>query len=113
MFLVVGTLGAAHRQTFDAIALVHEQAQGRLREIDRLCTDALKLAARRKLRVIDREIIARVLAAHPKLKADTIRKRVTAGFRTWRLLGQSAAAGAAARRDRIRSAIHRVYGRDR
>lgn len=59
------------------------------------------------------EIIARVLAAHPKLKADTIRKRVTAGFRTWRLLGQSAAAGAAARRDRIRSAIHRVYGRDR
>ncbi|MFO0709551.1 MAG: AAA family ATPase [Sandaracinus sp.] len=46
----------------DAIALVHEQAQGRLREIDRLCTDALKLAARRKLRVIDRELIARVLA---------------------------------------------------
>lgn len=59
------------------------------------------------------EIITRVLADHPKLKADTIRKRVTAGFRTWKLLGQSAAAGAAARRDRIRSAIHRVYGRDR
>ena len=46
----------------DAIALVHEQAQGRLRDIDRLCTDALKLAARRKLRVVDRELIARVLA---------------------------------------------------
>jgi hypothetical protein len=41
---------------------VHEQAQGRLRDIDRLCTDALKLAARRKLRVVDRELIARVLA---------------------------------------------------
>ena len=46
----------------DAIALVHEQAHGRLRDIDRVCTDALKLAARRKLRVIDRELVARVLA---------------------------------------------------
>lgn len=45
----------------DALALVHEQAQGRLREVDRLCTDALKLAARRKLRVIDRELVATVL----------------------------------------------------
>jgi type II secretory pathway predicted ATPase ExeA len=45
----------------DALALVHEQAQGRLREVDRLCTDALKLAARRKLRVIDRELVAKVL----------------------------------------------------
>ena len=45
----------------DALALVHEQAQGRLREVDRLCTDALKHAARRKLRVIDRELVAKVL----------------------------------------------------
>ncbi len=45
----------------DALALVHEQAQGRLRELDRICTDALKLAARRKLRVIDRELVVRVL----------------------------------------------------
>jgi type II secretory pathway predicted ATPase ExeA len=45
----------------DAIALIHEQSQGRLRDTDRLATDALKLAARRKLRVIDRELIARVL----------------------------------------------------
>lgn len=58
------------------------------------------------------EIVARVLAEHPRLKADTIRKRVTAGVRTWRLLGQSAAAGAEARRQKIRSALHRVYRRD-
>jgi general secretion pathway protein A len=45
----------------DALAIVHEHAQGRLREIDRICTDALKLAARRKLRIIDRELVARVL----------------------------------------------------
>jgi len=45
----------------DALALVHEQAQGRLREIDRICTDALKLAARRKLKLVDRELVTRVL----------------------------------------------------
>jgi general secretion pathway protein A len=45
----------------DALALVHEQAQGRLREIDRICTDALKLAARRKLKLVDREIVSRAL----------------------------------------------------
>lgn len=45
----------------DAIALIHEQSQGRLRDTDRLATDALKAAARRKLRVIDRELVARVL----------------------------------------------------
>ena len=32
------------------------------------------------------EVVARVLADHPKLKADTIRKRLKAGVRTWRLL---------------------------
>lgn len=45
----------------DALALVHEKAQGRLRELDRICTDALKLGARRKLRVVDRELVVRVL----------------------------------------------------
>jgi len=45
----------------DSIALIHEQSQGRLRDTDRIATDALKLAARRKLRVIDRELIARVM----------------------------------------------------
>lgn len=45
----------------DAIALIHEHAQGRLRDTDRIATDALKLGARRKLRLIDRELVARVL----------------------------------------------------
>lgn len=43
----------------DAIALLHEQTQGRLRDIDRVVTDALRLGARRKLRVIDRELVVR------------------------------------------------------
>jgi general secretion pathway protein A len=45
----------------DALALIHEQSQGRLRDIDRIATDALKLAARRKIKTIDRELVARVL----------------------------------------------------
>lgn len=55
------------REVFDsdAITLIHEQAQGRLRDIDRIATDALKLGARRKLRVIDRQLIARVLGDAP------------------------------------------------
>jgi len=45
----------------DALALIHEQTLGRLRDIDRVATDALKLGARRKLRIVDRELVARVL----------------------------------------------------
>ena len=45
----------------DAIALIHEHSQGRLRDTDRIATDALKLGARKKLKTIDRELVARVL----------------------------------------------------
>lgn len=45
----------------DAVALIHEQSQGRLRDVDRLVTDALKLGARRKAKVIDRDLVVRVL----------------------------------------------------
>ena len=45
----------------DAIALIHEQSHGRLRDIDRVATDALKLGARKKIKTIDRELVARVL----------------------------------------------------
>lgn len=54
----------------DAVALVHEQAQGRLRDIDRLATDALKLGARRKLKIIDRDLVARVLGEGDLLSDD-------------------------------------------
>jgi hypothetical protein len=45
--------------------LVHEASQGALREVDRVATACLKLAARRKLRVIDRDVVARVQKAEP------------------------------------------------
>ncbi|MAQ14983.1 MAG: general secretion pathway protein GspA [Sandaracinus sp.] len=45
----------------DALALLHEASGGRLRDIDRIATDALKRAARRKLKRVDRTLIASTL----------------------------------------------------
>lgn len=43
--------------TSDALALLHEAAGGRLRDIDRICTEALKRAARKGLKRVDAAII--------------------------------------------------------
>ena len=45
----------------DALALLHEASGGRLRDIDRIATDALKRAARRKLKRVDRKLITSTL----------------------------------------------------
>lgn len=45
----------------DALALLHEASGGRLRDIDRIAAEALKRAARRKLKHVDRQLIAGVL----------------------------------------------------
>lgn len=47
----------------DAIAALHEASQGALREIDRLATAALRDAARRKKKLVDREVVARAAEA--------------------------------------------------
>jgi type II secretory pathway predicted ATPase ExeA len=47
----------------DALAALHELSQGALREIDRLATASLREAARRKKKLVDREIVVR--AAEP------------------------------------------------
>jgi general secretion pathway protein A len=47
----------------DAIAMLHEAATGALRDIDRLATAALREAARKKKKLVEREIVARVLDA--------------------------------------------------
>src|SRR5882672_9150866 len=44
----------------DALAALHELSQGALREIDRLAAAALRDAARRKKKLVDREIVLRV-----------------------------------------------------
>jgi type II secretory pathway predicted ATPase ExeA len=45
----------------DAIAMLHESASGALREIDRLATSALKESARRKKKIVERDVVARVV----------------------------------------------------
>ena len=42
----------------DALSLTHEAAQGRLRDIDRTATLGLKTAARKKLKLVDGELMA-------------------------------------------------------
>jgi type II secretory pathway predicted ATPase ExeA len=49
--------------TSDALAMLHEAASGRLRDVDRLATEALKRAARRRLKSIDRQLIEEVAGA--------------------------------------------------
>ncbi len=47
----------------DALATLHELSQGALREIDRLATAALREAARRQKKLVDREVVTRVAEA--------------------------------------------------
>jgi len=47
----------------DAAAMIHEAALGSLRDIDRIATAALREAARRKRKLVERDAAARVVAA--------------------------------------------------
>jgi general secretion pathway protein A len=47
----------------DALAALHEASQGALREIDRLATAALRDAARRKKKLVDRDVVTKVAEA--------------------------------------------------
>ena len=47
----------------DALAALHDLSQGALREIDRIATAALRDAARRRKKLVDRELITRVAEA--------------------------------------------------
>ena len=49
----------------DAVAMLHEASAGRLRDLDRIATDALKRAARRKLKKVDRQLVELAVAAEP------------------------------------------------
>jgi len=61
-------LAGVDRELFDseALALLHEGSGGRLRDIDRLATGALKAAARGKHRVVDRALLVNVAHAHQR-----------------------------------------------
>ena len=47
--------------TSDAIAMLHEAAGGSLRDVDRLATAALRVAAKRKKKLVEREVLAHVI----------------------------------------------------
>lgn len=49
--------------TSDALAMLHEATRGAMREIDRIATDALRLAARKKSRLVERDALAHILDA--------------------------------------------------
>jgi general secretion pathway protein A len=47
----------------DALAALHEQSHGALRDIDRLATAALREAARRQKKLVERDVVTRVAEA--------------------------------------------------
>jgi general secretion pathway protein A len=47
----------------DAVAMLHEAAGGGLRDVDRIATAALRETARRKRKLVERDVLARVLDA--------------------------------------------------
>ncbi len=58
---VVRVGGSKELYSPDAVALLHEAAGGGLRDVDRIATLALRLAGRRKRKVVERDLVARVL----------------------------------------------------
>jgi general secretion pathway protein A len=53
----------------DAVALLHEATGGAMREIDRLAAAALREAARKKRKLVERDVIARVIDTEPRDRA--------------------------------------------
>jgi general secretion pathway protein A len=54
---------------YDAVAMLHEATLGALRDIDRLATAALRVAARKKCKLVERDTIARVVEADARESA--------------------------------------------
>jgi type II secretory pathway predicted ATPase ExeA len=48
----------------DAIAMIHEAALGGMRDADRLATAALREAARKKRKLVERDAVTRIIEAH-------------------------------------------------
>lgn len=49
----------------DALAMLHEAAGSSLRDTDRMATAALRTAARRKKKLVERDLLSRILQAEP------------------------------------------------
>lgn len=53
----------------DAIAMLHEAASGALRDIDRIATNALREAARKKRKLVERDTLSRILNTDTEKRA--------------------------------------------
>ncbi len=53
----------------DAVGMLHEATAGAMRELDRLATGALREAARKKRRLVERDCVTRVIEAEGREKA--------------------------------------------
>ena len=51
--------------TSDAVAMLHEAALGSLRDVDRVATAALKNACRKRRKLVERDVIERLLDGDP------------------------------------------------
>lgn len=61
------TAAGAAREIFtsDAIGLLHEAAGGSLRDIDRIATTALRLGAKRKKKLVERDVVRIAIDVDP------------------------------------------------
>ena len=50
----------------DAIAMIHEATRGAMRDIDRIATAALREAGRKKARLVERDVLGRILQAEQR-----------------------------------------------
>jgi histone H3/H4 len=56
--------GGCERDVFssDALAYLHEASHGHLRDLDRIANACLKLGQRKRVKVVDRELVVRAQA---------------------------------------------------
>ena len=47
----------------DAVAMLHEATAGAMRDLDRLATGALRETARKKRKLVERDVVIRVIEA--------------------------------------------------
>jgi type II secretory pathway predicted ATPase ExeA len=55
--------------TADAIAMLHEATSGSLRDIDRIAHHALRISARRKRKLVERDVISQILKSEGELNS--------------------------------------------
>lgn len=50
----------------DAVTLLHEATDGTMRDVDRLATAAMRITARKKRKLVERDVMAQVIEAESR-----------------------------------------------